>query len=63
MLAASITALMSQMTYSNAFSFSLRIAALAQVGIILFQRLKGSYETALKYMILGSIASPMMLLE
>ena len=38
------------------------IAALATVGIVLVSNIKGNYETALKYMILGSIASPLLLL-
>jgi energy-converting hydrogenase B subunit F len=38
------------------------IAALATVGIVLVSGIKGNYETALKYMILGSIASPLLLL-
>ena len=37
------------------------IAAIAQVGIIIASKIKGNYETALKYMILGSIASPLLL--
>ena len=39
------------------------IAALAQVGIVLVSKVKGNYETALKYMIVGSIASPMLLIR
>lgn len=61
MLAASITALILTDDIFNLFVF-FEIAALAQVGIILVSKVKGNYETALKYMILGSIASPMMLL-
>jgi energy-converting hydrogenase B subunit F len=38
------------------------IAALATVGVVLVSQVKGNYETALKYMILGSIASPLLLL-
>lgn len=38
------------------------IAAVTQVGIIVASKVKGSYETALKYMILGGIASPLLLL-
>ncbi|HNR26684.1 MAG TPA: proton-conducting transporter membrane subunit, partial [Methanobacteriaceae archaeon] len=38
------------------------IAALATVGVVLVSQVKGNYETALKYMILGSIASPILLL-
>lgn len=37
------------------------IVAIAQVGIIVASKVKGNFETALKYMILGSIASPLML--
>lgn len=38
------------------------IAAITQVGIVVASKVKGNYETALKYMILGSIASPLLLL-
>ncbi|MEN4018637.1 MAG: energy conserving hydrogenase EhbF [Methanobacterium sp.] len=38
------------------------IAAVTQVGIIVASKVKENYETALKYMILGSIASPLLLL-
>ncbi len=38
------------------------IAAIAQVGIVVASKIKGNYETALKYMIIGSIASPLLLL-
>ncbi|MBI5679741.1 MAG: energy conserving hydrogenase EhbF [Methanobacterium sp.] len=37
------------------------ILAIAQVGIIVASKVKGNFETALKYMIVGSIASPLML--
>lgn len=37
------------------------IAAITQVGIVIASKVKGNYETALKYMILGSIASPLLL--
>ncbi|HML04282.1 MAG TPA: energy conserving hydrogenase EhbF [Methanobacterium sp.] len=38
------------------------IAAITQVGIVIASKVKGNYETALKYMILGSIASPLLLI-
>ena len=38
------------------------IAAITQVGIIVASKVKNNYETALKYMILGSIAAPLLLL-
>ena len=38
------------------------IAAITQVGVVVASKVKGNYETALKYMILGSIASPLLLL-
>lgn len=38
------------------------IIAIAQVGIVIASKVKGSMETALKYMIIGSIASPLLLL-
>lgn len=38
------------------------IAAVTQVGIVVASKVKGNYETALKYMILGSIAAPLLLL-
>ncbi len=34
------------------------ITAIAQVGIVVASKVKGNMETALKYMIIGSIASP-----
>lgn len=60
MLAASITALILTDDIFNLYVF-FEIAALTQVGIVLVSRVKGNYETALKYMILGSIASPLLL--
>ncbi|MCD7781812.1 MAG: energy conserving hydrogenase EhbF [Methanosphaera sp.] len=38
------------------------IAALVQVGLILVSRIKGNYETGLKYMLLGEIGGSFMLL-
>lgn len=61
MLAASIAALILTDDIFNLYVF-FEIAALTQVGIILVSRVKGNYETALKYMILGGIASPMLLI-
>ncbi len=38
------------------------IIAVTQVGIVVASKVKGNMETALKYMIIGSIASPLLLL-
>jgi energy-converting hydrogenase B subunit F len=38
------------------------IAALAQIGIVIASNVKNNYETALKYIILGNIAGPLLLL-
>ncbi|WP_414470288.1 energy conserving hydrogenase EhbF [Methanobacterium sp. ACI-7] len=38
------------------------IVAIAQVGIVVASKVKGNLEAALKYMIIGSIASPLLLL-
>lgn len=45
----------------NMFVF-FEILALTQVGIVAASRLEGNFEMALRYMILGAIGSPMMLL-
>lgn len=58
---AAITAILLSDDIFNLYVF-FEIAALAQVGIILCSGVERNYETALKYMILGSIAAPMLLL-
>ncbi len=58
---ASTTALLLTDDIFNLFVF-FEVAALAQVGIVLVSRVDNNYETALKYMIIGSMASPMLLL-
>jgi energy-converting hydrogenase B subunit F len=58
---ASIIAILLTDDIFNLYVF-FEIAALATVGIVLVSGIKGNYETALKYMILGSIASPLLLL-
>ena len=56
-----VTALMLTDDIFNLFVF-FEILALAQVGIVAASSIDYSYEMALKYMILGSIGSPIMLL-
>jgi len=58
---ASTTALLLTDDIFNLFVF-FEVAALAQVGIILVSKVDNNYETALKYMIIGAMASPMLLL-
>jgi energy-converting hydrogenase B subunit F len=58
---AALTAILLTDDIFNLYVF-FEIAAIAQVGIIIASKIKGNYETALKYMILGSIASPLLLL-
>jgi len=58
---AAVTALLLSDDIFHMFVF-FEIAALTQVGIILVSSTKGNYETALKYMILGSIGGPILLL-
>ena len=58
---ASVTALMLTDDIFNMFVF-FEILALVQVGIVIASPMDYSYEMALKYMILGSIGSPIMLL-
>ena len=58
---AAVTALMLTDDIFNLFVF-FEILALAQVGIVAASSIDYSYEMALKYMILGSIGSPIMLL-
>ena len=58
---AAVTAMMLTDDIFHMFVF-FEILALAQVGIVAASSIDYSYEMALKYMILGSIGSPMMLL-
>ncbi len=58
---ASVIALLLTDDIFNFYVF-FEIMALATVGIVLVSGVKGNYETALKYMILGSITSPLLLL-
>ncbi|MGZ7047070.1 MAG: energy conserving hydrogenase EhbF [Methanobacterium sp.] len=60
MLVAAVSAIVLSDDIFNLYVF-FEIAAIAQVGIIIASKIKGNYETALKYMILGSIASPLLL--
>ena len=58
---AAVSALMISDDIFNMYVF-FEIAALTQTGIIIASDVKDNYETALKYMILGSIGGPMLLL-
>ncbi len=58
---ASVTAILLSDDIFNLYVF-FEIAALAQVGIIVASRVKNSYETALKYILLGNLAGPLLLL-
>lgn len=58
---AAVTALLLTDDIFNMFVF-FEILALAQVGIVAASPLENNYEMALKYMILGAIGSPMILL-
>ena len=58
---AAVTAILLTDDIFNLYVF-FEIAALATVGIVLVSNVKGNYETALKYMILGGIAAPLFLL-
>jgi energy-converting hydrogenase B subunit F len=58
---ASVTAMLLSDDIFNLYVF-FEIAALAQVGIIIASGVKNNYETALKYIILGNIAGPLLLL-
>ncbi len=58
---ASVSAILLSDDIFNLFVF-FEIAALAQVGIIVASGIKNNYETALKYIILGNIAGPLLLL-
>lgn len=58
---AAITAIILTDDIFNLYVF-FEIAALATVGMVLVSDIKGNYETALKYMIFGGIAAPLLLL-
>jgi energy-converting hydrogenase B subunit F len=58
---AAVTAVILTDDIFNLYVF-FEIAALATVGIVLVSNVKGNYETALKYMIIGSIVAPLLLL-
>jgi len=58
---ASVTAILLTDDIFNLYVF-FEILAVTQVGIVVASKIKGNYETALNYMILGSIASPLLLL-
>ncbi|GAB4308602.1 MAG: energy conserving hydrogenase EhbF [Methanobacteriaceae archaeon] len=58
---AAVTAILLTDDIFNLYVF-FEIAAITQVGIIVASKVKNNYETALKYMILGSIAAPLLLL-
>ncbi len=58
---AAVTALLLTDDIFNMFVF-FEILALAQVGIVAASRIEGSFEMALRYMVLGAIGSPIMLL-
>ena len=58
---ASVTAILLTDDIFNLYVF-FEILAVTQVGIVVASKVKGNYETALNYMILGSIASPLLLL-
>ncbi len=58
---AAVTAVLLTDDIFNLYVF-FEIAALATVGIVLVSNIKGNYETALKYMIIGGIAAPLLLL-
>lgn len=59
--AAAVTAIILTDDIFNLYVF-FEISALATVGIVLVSRMKGNYETALKYMIMGNVAGPLLLL-
>lgn len=58
---ASVTAILLSDDLFNLYVF-FEIAALAQVGIVVASGVKNNYETALKYIIFGNIAGPLLLL-
>lgn len=61
MLSAALIAFILTDDIFNLYVF-FEIAALVQVGLILVSRVKGNYETGLKYMLLGEIGGSFMLL-
>ena len=58
---AAVTAVVLTDDIFNLYVF-FEIAALAQVGVILCSGVERNYETALKYMLIGGVAAPMLLL-
>ena len=58
---ASLSAILLSDDIFNLFVF-FEIAALAQVGIVVASGIKDNYETALKYILIGNIAKPLLLL-
>jgi len=58
---AAVTAILLTDDIFNLYVF-FEIAALATVGMVLVSQIEGNYETALKYMIMGNIAGPLLLL-
>ncbi|HHY00584.1 MAG TPA: energy conserving hydrogenase EhbF [Methanothermobacter sp.] len=58
---AAVTAVILTDDIFNLYVF-FEIAALATAGIVLVSNVKGNYETTLKYMIIGSIVAPLLLL-
>jgi energy-converting hydrogenase B subunit F len=58
---ASVTAIMLSDDIFNLYVF-FEIAALSQAGLVIASGVKNNYETALKYLLLGNIAAPMLLL-
>ncbi len=61
MATAAVTAILLADDIFNLYVF-FEIAAIAQAGIVIASDVKDNYETALKYLILGSIAGPLLLL-
>ncbi|WBF05798.1 energy conserving hydrogenase EhbF [Methanothermobacter thermautotrophicus] len=58
---AAVTAIVLTDDIFNLYVF-FEIAALAQVGVVLCSGVERNYETALKYMMIGGVAAPMLLL-
>lgn len=58
---AAVTAILLSDDIFNLYVF-FEIAALAQIGIVIASGVKNNYETALKYILLGNIAGPLLLL-
>lgn len=61
MATAAVTAILLADDIFNLYVF-FEIAAISQAGIILSSNIKGSYKMALRYLFLGSVAAPMLLL-